>query len=169
MALCFALGKFRHIGIHTSINNRRTGLLCDARSEITPRSDQVDINDDVTYTVNTLNMFKGEPNVRYAQVISFITGGNSAACGVDLEIGEEYLLGISPAVDPFDPDRDGRLSVGACGLVRTWSSITDEEASSLEYGCDGEPCGGSCDEYQVNNLRHRRMTHWGIRGRAAKA
>lgn len=69
--------------------------------------------------------------------IDFVTGGNSAACGIYLEIGEEYVLALSPAIaNPFDPTTiEGQLTAGACGLWRKWADIPDEEKAGLEAGC----------------------------------
>ncbi|CAN0437538.1 unnamed protein product, partial [Scytosiphon promiscuus] len=72
---------------------------------------------------------------------TFITGGNSAACGVNLTIGEEYILGLYPAPavgNPFDPtaeDVSGLLTVGACNLVSLWSSVPADEKADLAAGC----------------------------------
>ena len=114
------------------------------------RSVQGSINDDVTYTVAVNTLYKEELNVEYDEEISTVTGGNSAACGVPLELHEEYLIGLSrsgPSI--FFPSQDGQLRFGLCGLVRVWSSVTDEEEAALEAGCDGDQCDGACSEFQV--------------------
>lgn len=92
-----------------------------------------DTPEDITYTVSPVDFFKVEPDVDYAQVLSAVSAGNGAACGVRLEIGEEYLIGLTS-----DLDHDDQFSVGSCSLVRTWSSITDEDMSFLENGCSGD-------------------------------
>lgn len=115
------------------------------------RSEQENINDEVTYTVSTTTLYKAEPTVNYAQDIEFLTGGNSAICGVSLELGKEYLIGlyrIGP--NSFDPDRDGQLTVGLCDLVQLWSAVTDEDKATLDAGCgDTDQCSGSCGDSQV--------------------
>lgn len=123
------------------------------------RSDQVDINDDVTYTVNVVDFFKTEDGVSYGQVLTFITGGNSAACGVNLDIGEEYLLGLDRlSTDPFNPDRDNMLTVGLCDLSQTWASVSDDDKDALEVGCEVEDhCPGLCSEYQVTRRTGRHL------------
>lgn len=117
----------------------------------------MDINDDVTYTVNILNLFKGEPEVRYAQDITFVTGGNSAACGVNLDIGVEYLITLYRVKNVFDPKRDGQLVAGLCDLVSPWDDISDEDKDTLELGCDffveEDPCKGDCGDIQVRGFR----------------
>lgn len=116
------------------------------------RSEQENINDEVTYTVKTTTLYKAEPNVRYAQEITFVTGGNSATCGVSLEINEEYLLGFFRSeASIFEPDQEGgELTVGLCDLVSVWSSVSAEDEATLAAGCDGGGlCPGGCDDSQV--------------------
>lgn len=100
-----------------------------------PRSDQTDINDPITYTVDVTTVFLGDTYGK--DEISFVTAGNSAACGITLEIGEEYVIALSPAVaNPFDPTiTKGELTVGACGLWSKWSAVSDDEKADLEAGC----------------------------------
>ncbi|CAM9343827.1 unnamed protein product, partial [Hapterophycus canaliculatus] len=88
---------------------------------------------DITYTADVTTVYSGSN----ADEITFITGGNSAACGVDLRIGEEYILGLYPAVaDPFDStDVTGLLTVGACDLARLWSDVPAVEKADLAAGC----------------------------------
>lgn len=129
----------------------------------TNRSDQEDVNDYVTYTVAVTTVFKGDTGGEAE--ISFITAGNSAACGIGLEIGQEYVLALAPAVDnPLEPAGiEGELSVEACGLYRVWDELPDEERDDLQAGCAAEdPCLGTCDEYQVNKAapeEKRRLLH----------
>eukprot|EP00903_Cladosiphon_okamuranus_P015461 g14277.t1 len=105
------------------------------RATALSRSLQVGINDPVTYTVDVTTVFLGDTCGE--DEISFVTAGNSAACGINLEIGEEYVLALSPAVaDPFDPTiTEDDLSVYACGLWRKWDHIPDDEKMDLEAGC----------------------------------
>lgn len=130
-----------------------TGILRHSITSFAPsthgRSDQEDINDEVTYTVLTKTLYKGEPTARYAQDVQFLTGGNSATCGVSLKLGEEYLIGLY-RINSFDPDRDGQLTVGLCDLVQVWSAVTDGDKATLDTGCDDtDPCSGSCGDSQV--------------------
>lgn len=99
------------------------------------RSTQVDINDDITYTINVFDLFKVEPDYSYASILTFITGGNSAACGVNLDIGDEYLLGLNRIESAFDPAQNGQLTVGLCGLVSEWDDVSDEVKDDLDNGC----------------------------------
>ena len=73
---------------------------------------------------------------------SFSTCGNSACCGIDLTIGEEYLIGL------YGEGAD--LVAESCGLFREWESVTDAELAELE-GCSEESdlCDGSCGEFEV--------------------
>lgn len=116
------------------------------------RSEQENINDEVTYTINTRTLYKGEPNVKYAQEITFVTGGNSATCGVSLELNQEYLLGLyRSGPNIFEPDEEGgELTVGLCDLVSVWNSVSAEDEATLEGGCGGNDlCFGACGESQV--------------------
>lgn len=102
------------------------------------------INDDATYQVEIITIFKGEPTVEYANEITVVTGGNSALCGVYFEIGEEYLI------DLWRSESTGDLRSGLCGITQTWSSVSKEDQALLTDGCDSvDMCGGICDEFQV--------------------
>ncbi|CAM9774530.1 unnamed protein product, partial [Hapterophycus canaliculatus] len=85
--------------------------------------------DPVTYTIRTLTLYKypTESNVRatFPAEITFSTAGNGAACGVSLEIGAEYLIGLTLS-------SEGELTANLCGLYRSWSSVTDDELALLE-------------------------------------
>lgn len=94
---------------------------------------------DVNYTIGAITIYKGETNTSYAQEIQITTAGSSGLCGVVLEIGEEYLLGL---------DRDnGGLETGSCNLVAVWTSVDDDGKAALESGCVDDPC--DCGESQV--------------------
>ncbi|CAN0249105.1 unnamed protein product [Ascophyllum nodosum] len=98
------------------------------RGTVLSRTDGASINDYATYTANTSTVYKSEPNVVYAQVISFVTGGNSAACGVNLTIGEEYLFPLSRISNSFfEPEVDGELSASLCSPPQVWSSVNETE------------------------------------------
>lgn len=104
------------------------------------RSDQADINDDVTYTVDTITLYKSESNVKYAQEISFNSAGNGAACGLFLTTGEEYLIHL----DSYD----GKLWGNSCGGTKTWGSVSESEVETLQDGCN-DLCEEKCGEFQV--------------------
>lgn len=126
----------------------------------------------MTYDINAVSIFKGEAGVDYEEELSFVTGGNSAMCGVYLEIGRDYLLGLYRIENSFFAGNDGQLTVGLCDFVREWNSVSDEDQELLEDGCgaDGDEdeedsedseddedeadeeedmCAGSCSEFQV--------------------
>lgn len=107
------------------------------------RSDQDDINDDVIFTVDTITLYKSEPNVEYAQEISFTTAGNSAACGINLEIDEEYLIHLYRY--------NGQLTGNSCGGTKSWSSVSEAEVETLQDGCD-DLCEGECGKFQVETV-----------------
>ena len=95
--------------------------------------------------MGTPSLFKGEPNAKHGKEISFVTNGSSAACGVTLELGRQYLIGLYR-------DGDGSFTANSCGLVRRWDDVTKEERASLRTGCEeDDPCDGSCGEFQVRD------------------
>lgn len=102
----------------------------------------------VDYSVETITVYKGEDGTEYGEGVTFdfSTQGNSAACGIDLDVGEEYLL-------DFWLSAEGSLgSAGLCGLTRIRSSITDEDMLFLQDPslCDIDPCVEEpCGEFQV--------------------
>ena len=107
-------------------------------------------DDDVTYTVAVNTLYKEELNVEYAEEISIVTAGSIAACGVLLKLHEEYLIGLHRSgASIFNPSQDGQLRFSVCGLVRVWSSVTDEDVASLEACCNGDLCELACSEFQV--------------------
>lgn len=81
--------------------------------------------------------------------LTFATGGNSALCGIVLEVGEEYLLDLVR----HEWDDDSLWSAGLCGGTRSWSAVTDQDLvflndisnCDLDDKCLAEPCG----EFQV--------------------
>ncbi|CAM9746828.1 unnamed protein product, partial [Hapterophycus canaliculatus] len=97
--------------------------------------------DDVNFTVQIIELYKGEDDVPGGE-ITFVTGGNSALCGVDLTVGQEYLIGLYPG---WNGDQ---LYAQSCRLFRTWSSVTDDEQTELE-SCDyDQSCDLTCGEFQ---------------------
>jgi len=77
------------------------------------------------------------------------TGGNSALCGIYLEVGEEYLIDLYR--NEFDGS-DRLQAVGSCGMARRWSMVTEEDQELLRGGCESyDPCEGVCGEFQARN------------------
>ncbi|CAM9259728.1 unnamed protein product, partial [Laminaria digitata] len=85
----------------------------------------MDTDESVRYIVDVITVYKEEPNVTYAQEMSFVSAGNTLLCGVTLEIGEEYLIGLSR-------HNEGFFVASKCGLVRGWNSLSDEDKASIE-------------------------------------
>lgn len=104
------------------------------------RSDQVDINDDVTYTIRTVAVYKypTEADDERPEELTFTTGGNGGVCGISLTIGTEYLLGLTFNLD-------GELTADSCDLFRHWDGLTDDELSLLETNCFDSSCDGNCE------------------------
>ena len=94
------------------------------------------------YIVDIITLYKGEPDVTYLEQIIFSTAVNEGACGVNPNIGEEYLFGLHRIVDSLD---HGELWVTLCGLFLEWSA-EDEEGLAM---CANDPCDGACDEFEV--------------------
>ena len=92
------------------------------------RTDGASINDYATYTASTTTVYKSEPNVVYAQVISFVTRGNGAVCGVTLTIGEEYIFPLGRISNSFfESEVSGELSANLCSPPQVWSSVNETE------------------------------------------
>lgn len=104
----------------------------------------MDVDDHVGYTLDTVTLYKEEPDVTYAQEVYFTTAADSMLCGITLDIGEEYLLGL------YRHD-DGHLTANACGLVWEWSWVSAEDKLSLEIGCQDDPCNDACGKFQVRS------------------
>lgn len=100
----------------------------------------------MTYAVAVIIVYKGDLSGSSSDELTFATGYNSAACGIFLEIGEEYLLDLYG-------DSDDVLSASLCGAVQLWSSVSTEDLASLDDGCsddsDIDLCFGACTEFQV--------------------
>lgn len=112
--------------------------------------------------MTTIELFKGEQID--AQRLTITTAGSSAACGVYMELGQEYLIGLYR-------DENGQFAANTCFLFRSWSGVTKDELILLENGCadDGcdddaaallpngcdDTCGGLCGEFQVGGGVHK--------------
>ncbi|EYC13430.1 hypothetical protein Y032_0044g987 [Ancylostoma ceylanicum] len=55
----------------------------------------------------------------------FVTASNSAACGVWLEIGVEYLIGGSV-------DENGVLHCYPCGINQNWNDFSAKDEAALK-------------------------------------
>lgn len=120
--------------------------------------DEISIFSDVlvSYAMTTVELFKGEPID--AQRLTITTASSSAACGVFMELEEEYLIGANR-------NANGQFQTSICSLFRLWSGVTEEELALLASGCAdddgcddaaalvpngcGDTCGGRCGEFQV--------------------
>ncbi|CAM9986066.1 unnamed protein product [Ascophyllum nodosum] len=118
------------------------------RAKAIERTEGSSTNDDVVYLVKTLEVLKGEVEENYVDgtmKLSLTTGGNSALCGIFMEIGEEYLIDLFH--DDFSEDE--LTVVGSCGLFSSVDTSDSEQNNLLAGGCDDhDPCGGTCDDFQ---------------------
>lgn len=104
-------------------------------------------NDPVSYAMNTIELYKGEQID--AQRLTITTAGSSAACGIYMELGEEYLIGA------YRDATSGQFTASTCDLFRSWSDVTKEELTLLEQGCAFEEgCGEGCGEFQVGATKY---------------
>lgn len=106
-----------------------------------------DINDDTIYSLQSVEVFKAEniSELEYAEGSTFDAAmpGNDGLCGINLDIGVDYLV-------DFYRSGENIRAVGLCGLSQEWSSVDAEDEAILREGCDDyDPCEGSCDEFQV--------------------
>lgn len=106
------------------------------------RSLPASVNDDVTYSINTLTMYKEDPDVVCAQLLQFSTKGNSGLCGIYMELGQEYLI------DLVRDENDDLRAVGLCGAFRSWSEVTAPVMQLLEEGCENYNTCDNCSEFQ---------------------
>lgn len=103
---------------------------------------------DVNYDIEVLEVYKSETGVEYATEINFATRGDTALCGVYLEIGEEYLLDLHRY--------EGALrSIGACGMTQPMLEVDEADVGSLENECADaiDNCDGECGKYQVGSRK----------------
>ncbi len=93
------------------------------------------------YTVDPIEIYKYPVGPISPEEISFTTSGDPSDCGAQLEIGEEYLIGL------YENSLQ-QLTASSCGLFKKWDDVEDEDRKLLEEGCDGS-CKGECGEFQV--------------------
>ncbi|EYC36893.1 hypothetical protein Y032_0846g2660 [Ancylostoma ceylanicum] len=83
---------------------------------------------DVTYTVEHLCVYRKPSKIKTLSS-KIVTASNSAACGVWLKIGEEYLNGGSV-------DEKGVLHSFPCGINQNWNGVTaKDKAAPKTYQC----------------------------------
>ncbi|KJH52840.1 UNC-6/NTR/C345C module [Dictyocaulus viviparus] len=83
---------------------------------------------DITYKVSIFCVYK-KPTETKKLTNKIVTASNSAACGIELEIGEEYLLGGSI-------DAKGVQGSYLCGIVQKWNTVSAKDRSALnQYKC----------------------------------
>lgn len=90
--------------------------------------------------MTTINLFKGEH--AKGQSFTITTPGNSAACGIFMTLGEEYLIGAQGA--------NGQFKATTCFFFSTLSAETSwYERILLANACAENVCDGDCGESQV--------------------
>ncbi|XGW18211.1 hypothetical protein V3C99_002659 [Haemonchus contortus] len=84
--------------------------------------------EDVEYIVEHICVYRKPANVKILPK-EISTASNSAACGIELDVGQEYLLGGSA-------DEQGVLHSYLCGLVEEWSTVSAKDRIAMEtYKC----------------------------------
>lgn len=61
------------------------------------RDGDIGVNEDVTYEVRLIKLYSGDLHQQYlsskdTDIITFVTAGSSAACGVVLKLDQDYLI-----------------------------------------------------------------------------
>lgn len=76
------------------------------------------------YTIDLAGVYKVPPTVRLASEMNF-TSSTGNSCGLVLEVGVDYLVGMS---------LDNDFSAHLCGPTTPLDTVTDEEFMVLENG-----------------------------------
>lgn len=118
----------------TSITDTSDLLL---RGKIISRAEGQDIFSDVIYEVETITVFKAEPDVEYSSILTFTSAGNSAACGVTLMLETEYLLDLTRSQN--SDGASGELKAYLCSVTEPWSLVSQEDLDILENICGSDP------------------------------
>ncbi|KAL6728562.1 hypothetical protein Aduo_010325 [Ancylostoma duodenale] len=83
---------------------------------------------DVTYTVQHICVYRKPSKIKELSS-KIVTASNSAACGVNLEIGTEYLIGGSV-------DEKNVLQIYLCGITENWNDVSAKDKAALKtYQC----------------------------------
>ncbi|KAK6740121.1 hypothetical protein RB195_008537 [Necator americanus] len=83
---------------------------------------------DVIYTVHHIHVYR-KPSKTAKLPNEIYTASNSAACGIELEIGKEYLIGGSV-------DEQGKLHSYLCGILQKWHEVPKKDRVALRtYKC----------------------------------
>lgn len=83
-----------------------------------------------TYTMIVTDIYKMDMDMLVADELTFESPTSSAACGVELEVDEDYIVGLTIS-------EEGTLFAYLCGPTQKVDSITAEQLAVLENG-------GSC-------------------------
>lgn len=135
------------VWLHPPINNN---------AQYVSRTQGVDIFSNIVYGMQTIELFKGDPNEEYAEGKTFDIAIPGQSCGAYVELEAEYLIGFQ--VDPYYEESIGGVvrfrAKDPCGLVRSWSTIYVDD---MKLFCDGfddwDPCEGGCGKFQVRAMR----------------
>lgn len=124
-------------------------LSCDVRTVAEGDSDFTG-DDMYIYNINVFRFYRVPPNTTFAQVVEFESFVSSSLCGLYLEVGVEYVVGMYVWTS-------GRIHAMDCGPTRELASLTKEQLEVLENGGNCvDPCDDTaCGPYQVCSTLRR--------------
>lgn len=84
------------------------------------------------YTLDVDQFYKTPTDMTVSQQFTFTSPTSPATCGMYLEIGTEYVVGVY-----LKPD--GSFMAYTCGATLLWDQVTPEQLAVLEDGGDCPP------------------------------
>lgn len=107
---------------------------------------RVTMSGSTTYTVGVVDVYKANMDLPCGQNLEVKTPTSSAACGLNLELYKDYVIGMY-VLD------DGSLSANSCGPTVAVENLTAESIEVLENGGECiDPCANwACITQQVSS------------------
>ena len=93
------------------------------------------------YTIEVIDLLKGEPGMSSGQEIKLYSDDGGDDCLVTLNEGDEYLLDLIQTGDG--------LLANPCGLVEEWGNVQAGIRADVGDGCGVDNCEAACGEFQV--------------------
>ncbi|PIO64246.1 hypothetical protein TELCIR_14133, partial [Teladorsagia circumcincta] len=79
--------------------------------------------ENIRYTVEHICVYRKPATLKQLSN-EIVTASNSAACGIELTVGQEYLIGGA--------EDYGVLRGYLCGLVQEWSTVPNNDRDALK-------------------------------------